>query len=262
MEGLTTRLGTFILNYDESTEISLFDWVAQSCEKVTSLLSSIVDQQQDSSSHATTIAALQAQIDDLIATKEDSERTLIDNFTLLLNEKKAKIRDQQRLLATAKIDPVAHGKIAASRKREAGPSRPGKRKGPESDEESEDGFENVAMDIDEKPYTRKRASGSPRGSGEDEGISSDHVSETADEATDSDAAADEASSKPINEEGRKVSSIREQNKKSPAGGQDSSPPPLRELPFQRKEKPKSTSPAPSALVGDDGEATASEDDEL
>lgn len=54
---------------------------------------------------------LQEQLDEFIKAKADSERELLEKFRLLLNSKKLKIRDQQRLLASAKIDPVAGKRV-------------------------------------------------------------------------------------------------------------------------------------------------------
>ena len=70
-------------------------------------------------------------------------------FVLLLNEKKLKIREQQRLLAGAKINPNAAKIVGKSKEKDVPkgrtpqPSRKGKRKIEVKDEESEneDGFE-------------------------------------------------------------------------------------------------------------------------
>jgi methionyl-tRNA synthetase len=51
-----------------------------------------------------TIAKLNAQLDDFIKTKNETETAMLQQFMQLLNEKKRKIRDQNRLLATAKVD--------------------------------------------------------------------------------------------------------------------------------------------------------------
>lgn len=56
------------------------------------------------SSEQDTIAKLSAQLDDLIQTKSETESAMLQQFMELLNEKKRKIRDQNRLLARAKVD--------------------------------------------------------------------------------------------------------------------------------------------------------------
>jgi peptidoglycan hydrolase CwlO-like protein len=52
------------------------------------------------------IRRLTSQLDDLTVAKEKHEEELLAKCVLLLNEKKSKVRNQQRLLATAKIDPT------------------------------------------------------------------------------------------------------------------------------------------------------------
>lgn len=51
-----------------------------------------------------TIAKLNAQLENLVQAKNDHDDQLIAKFVQLLNEKKLKIRNQQRLLASANID--------------------------------------------------------------------------------------------------------------------------------------------------------------
>ena len=48
---------------------------------------------------------LNQQLEDLIEAKKQHEDTLLGKFRELLNAKKLKIRDQQRLLVGAKVDP-------------------------------------------------------------------------------------------------------------------------------------------------------------
>lgn len=49
-------------------------------------------------------AKLNAQLDEFIKTKNEAETAMLRQFMALLNEKKRKIRDQNRLLAGAKLD--------------------------------------------------------------------------------------------------------------------------------------------------------------
>lgn len=51
-----------------------------------------------------TIGKLNTQLEELIQAKTDHDDQLIAKFVQLLNEKKLKIRNQQRLLASAKVD--------------------------------------------------------------------------------------------------------------------------------------------------------------
>lgn len=56
---------------------------------------------------AETIGKLQSQLDSIVNAKAEHEGVLLHKFTELINSKKVKIRDQQRVLGTAKIDPDA-----------------------------------------------------------------------------------------------------------------------------------------------------------
>lgn len=51
------------------------------------------------------IKDLKSSLDDLVQSKKDHEDLLVANFAQILNAKKLKIRNQQRLLAAANIDP-------------------------------------------------------------------------------------------------------------------------------------------------------------
>lgn len=95
-------------------------------------------------------------MEDLVKGKEEHEDILIRKFAELLNEKKLKIREQNRLLVTAKPDP---GRIAEmqrlrgqSVKREPEESREGKRKvSDEASDAESDAFEDVKHEQAEEP---------------------------------------------------------------------------------------------------------------
>lgn len=53
-----------------------------------------------------TIQKLHDQLEELLNAKSQHEAKLMYNFVQLLNEKKLKIRNQQRLLATSTPDPA------------------------------------------------------------------------------------------------------------------------------------------------------------
>lgn len=113
---------------------------------------------------------LRNQLDQLIMVKKTDENEMLEKFCLLLNEKKVKIREQQRLLSAALVDPARVTAIVATKPpdspapdssapasssrngkgRVPKPSRPGKRKPRQavSSDESDDGFEK--MDVDKK----------------------------------------------------------------------------------------------------------------
>ena len=101
---------------DEKTEISPFDWCVSaiaSREKVQEdLVAAIAKVQTVEDS----LKELKDQLDELIKTKEEDETELLEKFRDLLNEKKVKIRQQQRLLASANVDPDKLANIGGGQK--------------------------------------------------------------------------------------------------------------------------------------------------
>lgn len=98
------------------------------------------------------VEELKSQFEDLLKAKDKDETMLLEKFRDLLNEKKLKIRQQQKLIESADVDPEKLQNIGASQRtmRKAGGSRTSKRKikdEPVSDE-SDGGFEK--MDVDDQ----------------------------------------------------------------------------------------------------------------
>ncbi|KAK1062427.1 hypothetical protein LTR74_010266 [Friedmanniomyces endolithicus] len=182
------------------------------------------------------VARLNRQLDELVKAKKEHEDELLQKFAALLNAKKLKIRDQQRLLAGAKVDPKIAAAVSGSRNgtgdhREAGDSRNAKRKA-------------------------ERASAEPDGASEDEVITEggsighddlmreqETPLQTEDDATEGDDDDDEtgfdaAPSSPrtvgrgVNSKNKEIEATSHgpTSKHSDAG----SPPPRRELPFARE----------------------------
>jgi len=96
-----------------------------------------------------------AQLDDLAAAKAAHEQALLAKFAALVNAKKLKIRDLQRVLATATVDErraeevgAARGGAGAKTRRKGAGARRGKRKASEAEQEDEssDGFEGRGPD--------------------------------------------------------------------------------------------------------------------
>jgi hypothetical protein len=201
------------------------------------------------------IAKLQESLEELVKLKEENESQLLEKFSLLLNEKKLKIRDQQRLLLTSNVDPTKLEEVEQSRlairAHPAGPSRKGKRKAGENTQDSDesDGFEK--MDVD-KEVTNEV----PNDSEEDR--------QTPDESTEDEASDDDEPPaappprKPVNDAKTNNKSTLPASKasSSKAPPEQIAPPPKRELPFAKKP----AAPAKPAAV--DGSETESDDDEL
>lgn len=180
--------------------------------------------------------------------KNEHENDLLEKFSLLLNEKKLKIRDQQRLLASLNVDPARLAAVEENRNERhhsAGPSRRGKRKarprvqGDDDDEES-DGFED--MDVDEAPNESEQDQPQTPPP-EDES--------TADEASED----EEAPVPPPTRRNHRGSPAEATSSRAPPLPKDAAVPPKRELPFQKKPTP--AKPAP-VINGSETES----DDEL
>jgi hypothetical protein len=253
-------LGEIVLPQDDDFEFDPFHWARVSAKAHAATLQELADLKSRASSEQETIAKLNAQLDDFIKTKNETETAMLRQFMQLLNEKKRKIRDQSRLLAGAKVDSAlgmlclstqpdttdmvfTATTVQASRRdtkpRKAGASRESKRKAPERTEtKPKPTSDSDQMEIDEAPSTTPDAS---------------------DDETDE----DESAALPVREkssETLRASSVAQVSKEDPPS--EGNPPPKRELPFGRratrsKQPEKQPSPPPPP---DDDEDT--DDEEL
>jgi septal ring factor EnvC (AmiA/AmiB activator) len=106
-------LGEIVLPEDDEFEFEPFAWTQTAAIAHAQALQQLADLKARVSSEKDTIAKLNAQLDDFIKTKNETETAMLQQFMELLNEKKRKIRDQSRLLAGAKVDKTA-GKFDAN----------------------------------------------------------------------------------------------------------------------------------------------------
>jgi hypothetical protein len=153
------RFGQLVIPQNSEATVELFDWCSEALEGNSTSTQSLIALQAKYESRTADINKLKEQLESLTAAKSSYENELLEKFAALLNEKKAKIRDQQRLLASAKVDPEKLARIRESRLspgsdvREAGTSRSGKRKadmnrGAEhSSEDEDDSFEKMDVDV-------------------------------------------------------------------------------------------------------------------
>lgn len=203
-----------------------------------------IDEKED------TIRKLQASSDELVRLKNENETQLLEKFSLLLNEKKLKIRDQQRLLTDANVDPAKVEAVEESRlavrSRSAGPSRKGKRKAaskaPASDDESDAGGEK--MDVDEEQAAND---------------SDDRQRQTSDEDTADETQSEDDDSAPPLPAKKPAAEPTSQGSSNTAALVDDYDvvPPKRELPFSKKPPAQPSKPV---VAGDDSETQS--DDEL
>ncbi|KAJ6107921.1 hypothetical protein N7523_009244 [Penicillium sp. IBT 18751x] len=247
VQSITQRLGTLVLKQDEEQAIELFEWSAVAVSRADELEQQVTTLSGRYRVAEDTIKKLRGQLEELLRAKNHHETQLVANFAQLLNEKKLKIRNQQRLLASATdcilghrpatkiivLVPVSEIQAAAGNLANATEIHHAEKRPAleieQMDEESDQGFE--TMEVDE---TRVDAGS--------------QLEEDTDQATEEDSDHEERSSlqphvmKPM----APIEALTQQNSARVA-------PPLRELPFARREQPK-----------EDAEETAGEtdDDEL
>ncbi|GAB1313046.1 Mitotic apparatus protein p62 [Madurella fahalii] len=179
--GINQRLGALTLNHKADEAIQLFDWCGAAALEREKFQETLAQETAKVSDLEFRVAELRNQLDELTRSKKERESEMLEKFCGLLNEKKVKIREQQRLLSTAQVDPsriaAARAAQAAQPKREEvhkpAASRRTKRKALEdasgggSSSDSDDGFEKTAadkMDIDQKAEPAEE----PKGSSESE----------------------------------------------------------------------------------------------
>lgn len=103
---LQQRLGSVVLKQDDEQAFQLFDWSSIAVARADALEQQVLSLGNRYRAAEDTIQKLNAQLEELIRAKVQHENQLITNFVQLLNEKKLKIRNQQRLLTSATVDPV------------------------------------------------------------------------------------------------------------------------------------------------------------
>ncbi|KAL2832235.1 hypothetical protein BJY01DRAFT_226147 [Aspergillus pseudoustus] len=252
IQDITQKLGSLTLHQDDEQSIELFEWSniavarADSLEKrYTTLLARFQTAEEN-------INSLNKQLEELIASKTLHEQQLMSDFVHLLNEKKLKIRNQQRLLASAKVDPEKLSMIqkatAADHSRPNAKGRNFKRSVGAIDDdgsESDDGFEK--MDLDQKQQVDD---GSDEET-DDQGPSTPQPIEDDDTTTDDEGFA--ASTGGTSKE-PKV------KRGPPERAVAKSPPPRRELPFARKAQ-KEPAPSKSPPAQDPNQTGGETDDD-
>lgn len=255
IEDITQQLGSIELPQTEDTdEIDLFGWAVQVIDKRDELENTTEEFQETARLKDEVVNALQEQIDELVKAKAEHEEQLLAKFAALLNEKKLKIRNMQRVLSTAQADPSKLKEFQGA-KGDAAPSRTRRgtkrRAEPEQTEES-DGFE--TMDVDDVVNNP------------DEHVSSESGHSTPSPGPEETASEDEDEDVPPTSRLRSQTRSKEsREKKIPT-----TLPPRRELPFPRQAtgKVRGVTDKPEKAAGsatpadDEDEETASEDDEL
>jgi hypothetical protein len=235
--GITQRLGDIkLLQDDEKEEVDAFEWVHTAVATADSMRTELESLQASMDEQRQQVANLSQQLDDLARAKKDHEDELLSKFTALLNAKKLKIRDQQRLLAGAQIDPEAAEAVwdargGTGRSRKSNQSREAKRKANAgNDTDDEDMNDDAGVDDQD----------------EDEHRQNETPPRSEDEATEDEEDLDGPAPGRVSSNTRSNMDVDEPEEL----------PPRRDLPFARKD---SKPAAPTNGGGDDDDET---DDEL
>ncbi|KAL7795266.1 hypothetical protein V8C37DRAFT_375001 [Trichoderma ceciliae] len=257
VQGITQRLGSIELKYDEDEGIELFKWCAESIDDLAQSNVALAEATAHAKELGATVTELKAQLDELLTSKQDDETALLLKFRDVLNEKKVKIREQQKVLAAA---PLQNSQSASQRlsqpldsqpSRTPAPSRPRKRKVQVGAYSLNDPEENE-MEVDKiKPE--------PQDS-EPEDIPEDIPEDTAEDTAsggsgddDIDDEGDGGNGRDSNSGAGVGSSSRPAPKAPPPPPKksDEKPPPPRSLPFTKKAAPAKAPAAGNETDSDD-----------
>jgi hypothetical protein len=111
--GIHQYLAKIRLGCDPTREIDIFEWGAVAVDRNKLLSQRIDDVLGQLAEREKTISRLKNQLEEFQEVHKKDLDVMLDKFCEVLNMKKAKIRDQQRLLAVSKIDKVK-GKVCSS----------------------------------------------------------------------------------------------------------------------------------------------------
>jgi hypothetical protein len=139
------RIGTINLNCDEDKGLDLFDWCGTALASKKDMKTHLESVNAKARELENAVKELKDQLEELIEAKKADESELLVKFRDLLNEKKVKIREQQRLLMANNVDSEERGAAPSPRRvvRQTGkghvpkPSRASKRKAVEPEPEEE-----------------------------------------------------------------------------------------------------------------------------
>ena len=115
IEGIVKRLGVLVLSKDQKVELDIIHWTGVAASQASDLSIRLNKAQAIIESQQTRIQGLETQLENLIAERDEAESALYTKFAEIINTKKLKIRDQQTLLASAKVDPKVAAEVRALR---------------------------------------------------------------------------------------------------------------------------------------------------
>ena len=262
----------------------MFDWTAQAVQDAKSQIGEVERLTSNLESAKSTISTLESKLDELVKLKSEQDSQMLAQFAALLNEKKLKIRNQQRVLSSAKIDRKALrglGRAGAEEEGEQSKSVTShKRKATTAPVVSSDDDAFDTMDVDEgneegglrsrddfQADTESDRASTPEQETEDEQSEPEDPKPKQDKASSAPAKRSSQRSKqsskkdggPATQKDHHTrQAVKEQEKTSP------SPPPRRDLPFNRRAEVKAKEPERGRREqqsDDEDEETATEDDD-
>lgn len=165
----------------EDEEIDVFEWCGLAVQAAQESTQSYEELRSKVKEQEAKLKKLDDQFDELVKVKEEHENELLEKFSQLLNAKKLKIRDQQRIISSTNVDPAKLEAVEASRRGKAGPSRSRKRKAglAEAESESEDDAFAPMQEAHEDSEGEERRTPEPSEDGE--GAADGDVTEDEDE---------------------------------------------------------------------------------
>lgn len=265
--GVTQRLGSIKLDQDdEREEVLAFEWVDSAVAASDDLRSQLDKLQVSFESQKDQVTSLTSQLDELVKAKKEHEDQLLQKFAALLNAKKLKIRDQQRLLNGAQVKSDAAAAVGQARNgtsnRAASASGRGKRRaqGLSPEEEEETALDPAgAVGEDEDPDDDALALE------EEEGQQTPEEESTADDASEDDGFAPLPAMTSRTTASQKSTGKSQEAGKGPGAmdvDEPQEPPPKRELPFNRKkeQKQKTPEPAPAPAPAEDNDEDETDDE--
>ncbi len=105
------RIGTINLKCDEDMGLDLFDWCGTALVSKKELKADLDSVNAKAQELENAVKELKDQLEELIEAKKADESELLVKFRDLLNEKKVKIREQQRLLMANSVGPEETGAV-------------------------------------------------------------------------------------------------------------------------------------------------------
>ncbi|KJZ80372.1 hypothetical protein HIM_00222 [Hirsutella minnesotensis 3608] len=230
VQGITQRLGAISLKCDQAEEIELFQWCNLSLDALDSFRKDATQSITRVQALESELSSLKTQLDELVQAKQDDEAALLLKFRDLLNEKKVKIREQQKLIAAS--SPAGNDAASSDQQpgsqptsQDAAPPRGRKRKAPprKADDGPQGDVDEAMEDVVSEPGLENT----------DPGNTTDGTASMADDSerdgpAESEMIRDGDSSGPA----RQGSSEKERVPAARKTGQD--PPPRRDLPFANK----------------------------